>query len=119
VDEEEEDNKYKNELQFNANNEALVEDIHRYSSDMIYQLERVEEALRANFNRFKINLMTEIDVELEKTNVILFINSPGRSINYSITRTVTLSRCWCGHQKKTILNKLLNVIDSINIKLFY
>jgi hypothetical protein len=70
VDEVEEDNKYKNELQFNANNEALVEDIHRYSSDMLYQLDRVEEAFRANFNRVKINLMTEIDVELEKTNVI-------------------------------------------------
>jgi len=76
VDEEDEDNKYKNELQFNANNEALVEDIHRYSSDMLYQLDRVEEAFRANFNKVKINLMTEIDVEVEKTNVSEFMRSP-------------------------------------------
>jgi hypothetical protein len=77
VDEDEEEvERNKNEIKFNAKNDALVEDIHRYSSDMLYQLERVEEAFRANFNKVKINLMTEIDVELEKTNVSEFMRSP-------------------------------------------
>ena len=64
-----------NERKFNNSNSFLLDEIHRYSTKMISQVECVEEAFRLNFNKVKVNLI-EINVESERANLSEFLRNP-------------------------------------------